>query len=168
VFKKVDQAIYSGEKVLLGLGLLGSMILLFINVSYRDLLQGSFDWVEELIRYVMVWISFIGASVCVRTNAHVIMDVIFERLELKNKKIIFLIICITCCISSVFLAVIGINHTRFVYGTGQISVALNIEMFWVYLAYPIGFFLMAKDFLQLFIVNLKDSSRVINALQPKV
>ena len=53
--------------------MLATTFLLFINVTLRYLFQGLF-WVEEVLRYLFVWITFIGAATCVRQKAHISLD----------------------------------------------------------------------------------------------
>jgi TRAP-type C4-dicarboxylate transport system permease small subunit len=46
-------------------------VLVFANVVSRYLFNFSIIWVEELTRYMMVWVGFIGSGLVLRFGAHI-------------------------------------------------------------------------------------------------
>ena len=57
------------EQSLLGLGIL--MIgVVAAQVFFRYVLNHSLFWSEELARYILVWLTFLGASVAYRRGVH--------------------------------------------------------------------------------------------------
>lgn len=155
-FSSIDRILINFERIVVGMGLLLITGIIFINVVFRHVLGEPFVWAEELTRYILVWITFIGGSMCVRNASHVTMDVVFNRLPEKIKKYLFLIINLMGTGISLFLMFYGINMVLDLMKTGQISPTIEIPMYWVYIGVPLGSFLMAKNFLHLFIINLKE------------
>ena len=55
--------------------LLGSLVLImFIQVFFRYVLNNSLSWSEELAKYLFVWMTFLGAALCLRDKAHIGVD----------------------------------------------------------------------------------------------
>ncbi len=68
--------------LLLGLSMTSTVIL---QVFYRYILNHSLFWSEELARYLLVWLTFIGATVAYRRNMHPGVDFLFKRLDRPNR-----------------------------------------------------------------------------------
>jgi TRAP-type C4-dicarboxylate transport system permease small subunit len=49
-------------------------------VFYRYVLNQPLSWADPLSRYSMIWLVFMGSVVAVKRNAHLIVEVPFERL----------------------------------------------------------------------------------------
>lgn len=67
-----------GALLLLGLTMTAIVIL---QVFYRYALNHSLFWSEELARYLLVWLTFLGATVAYRRRMHPSIDVLFKRLS---------------------------------------------------------------------------------------
>ena len=68
--------------LLLGVAMTTTVIL---QVFCRYALNHSLFLSEELARYLLVWLTFIGATVAYRRNMHPGVDFLFKRLERKNR-----------------------------------------------------------------------------------
>lgn len=53
-------------------------IVVFIQFFTRYALNDSAGWTEEMARYLLIWTVFLGASMCVRKNNHVQVDVFYR------------------------------------------------------------------------------------------
>lgn len=73
------------EKSLLLLGLLMAVIVI-LQVFCRYILNHSLFWSEELARYLLVWLTFLGASVGYYRNMHPGVDVFYSRLSESLKR----------------------------------------------------------------------------------
>ena len=122
---------------------------IIIQVFCRYVLKESLSWSEELARYLMVWVTFIGASIGVKRGAHVGVEMLVTNLP-KNVQTIFkylgIVISIIFCIV-VFVASLGVLQRQIV--NHQISPAMRIPMWWAYAAVPAGAFLMTVRFIQI-------------------
>lgn len=157
IFSTVNKILNNFERIVVGLGLLFTTAIIFVNVVARSF-GNSFVWAEELSRYVLIWITFVGASMCVRNGSHVTMDVVFNRFPPKLKKKLFLLINIFGVVMSLLLTNYGMQIVLKIYSRGQISPTIGLPMYWVYLGVPVGAILMAKNFLHIFIINLRSKN----------
>jgi len=159
--KKVDSGIRKVESYIIAFSIIFITVITFINVSMRYLANTSWTWAEELTRYIMVWMTFIGASLCVRDNVHVTMDVLMEKGPKWLKRPLLYFTYAGSAIVSLYLAYLGWNLAMKIKPTGQVSSAMEFLPIWlVYICVPIGGVLMAKNFIHLLILNLKSKETV--------
>jgi C4-dicarboxylate transporter DctQ subunit len=119
-----------------------------IPVMQDFLLQLNTSWAQELTIYLFVWMAKFGAAYGVRTGIHVGVDVLINRLHtpLKKKFILFGLLA-----GASFTGVIAALGADFVYelsGTSSTSEVLELPIWIVYLAIPLGSSLMCFRFLQ--------------------
>ena len=69
--------------LVLGVSMTATVIL---QVFCRYVLNHSLFWSEELARYLLVWLTFIGATVAYHRNMHPGVDLVFKRLDRKNRE----------------------------------------------------------------------------------
>ena len=136
------------EEIFCAAALLTTALVLFVNVVLRYVFSASTSWAEELIRYLMIWITFIGGSVCVRRGAHIRMDfllgVLPEKMAGALTRLVYLIAAGFC----VALFRYSYQLVRFTVELEQTSPAMGIPMWIPYLAMPLGSALMALRFVQ--------------------
>jgi len=119
-----------------------------IPVVQDALIKLNTSWAQELTIYLFVWMAKFGAAYGVRSGIHVGVDVLVNRLSDKNKK---LFVLISLGAGALFTGIVGTLGANFVYGmaqTDQTSADMEIPMWWVYLAIPLGSYLMSFRFLQ--------------------
>jgi C4-dicarboxylate transporter DctQ subunit len=119
-----------------------------IPALYETARHFDFSWAQELCIYMFIWMAKFGAAYGVRTGIHVGVDVVVNRLgrEPYARVVIFGLLC-----GALFTAVVGTLGARFVYEIwqhGQTSQDLEAPMWIVYLAIPLGSYLMCFRFLQ--------------------
>lgn len=119
-----------------------------IPVVQDYLISLNTSWAQELTIYLFVWMAKFGAAYGVRSGIHVGVDVLVNRMNEKNRKLLTLI---SLGSGALFTAIIGSLGAYFVFGiaqTDQTSPDMEIPMWWVYMAIPLGSFLMSFRFLQ--------------------
>jgi C4-dicarboxylate transporter DctQ subunit len=112
------------------------------------LIQLNTSWAQELTIYMFVWMAKFGAAYGVRTGIHVGVDVLINRMDtpLRSKFIIFGLLA-----GALFTGVVGTLGATFVYElshTSSVSEVMEIPMWIVYSAVPLGSYLMCFRFLQ--------------------
>lgn len=155
--KKIFDIVDKFEKYAIFVLLLIMTILIFIQVVFRFVFHNSLTWTEELARYLLVWSTFIGASLGVKKGAHIGVEAFKLVLPPKAKRFveyISIIFCLGFC-GVVFKESIVILSKQL--STGQTSPAIGIPMWVPYLAITVGTFLMMFRFIEVFI-NLKQES----------
>lgn len=121
------------------------VIVTFLQIIYRFVLLKPIPWSEELARYLFVWITFLGSGVAVKNKGHVGVELVLDRIP-KSLRKIFLILafvaCVTFCILMVTNGITMVQRTM-----NQRSAAMSMPMSYAYVAIPIGFLLMAINFI---------------------
>ena len=75
------------------------VVMVFGNVVLRYLFNTGIDISEELSRYLFVWLTFVGAVVVARENAHLGVETLVVRLGDTGRKIcmvlsdLFILLC---------------------------------------------------------------------------
>lgn len=126
------------EDFFVGISILAATLVLFANIVLRFFFGANTSWAEEFIRYAMIWIAFIGSSICFRRGIHVGVDLLMNALSKKGKSFLQLYTNIIAIVFMGFLIKYGFDLVLFSMKTGQISPSLQIKTFWVYLAIPLG------------------------------
>lgn len=129
--------------------LLAATVLLFVNVILRYVFSASTSWAEELIRYLMIWITFIGGSICVRRGAHIRMDFLLTFIPKGSlvwvNRAVFLAAAAFCAALFWYSA----QLVQFTIELEQTSPAMKLPMWIPYMAMPLGSGLMAVRFAQM-------------------
>jgi TRAP-type C4-dicarboxylate transport system permease small subunit len=117
------------------------------NGVYTWLSSINLSWAQELATYMFVWMAKFGAALGVRTGIHVGVDVFVDRLTPAARKpvIVFAMLC-----GALFTGVIGTLGAVYVYrlDPDQVSPELEWPSWMIYLAIPLGSYLMCFRFLQ--------------------
>jgi C4-dicarboxylate transporter DctQ subunit len=108
----------------------------------------NLTWAQELCIYMFVWMAKFGAAYGVRTGIHVGVDVAVGTLgaRSRNRVILFGLTC-----GALFTFLIGSLGVQFVFhmaATESHSSDLEIPSWIVYLAIPLGSYLMSFRFMQ--------------------
>ena len=135
-------------------------IIIFVAVVHRymsglaipglqdALIKINMSWAQEACIYMFVWMAKFGAAYGVRTGIHVGVDVLINQLGDKNRSrfIIFGLLA-----GAFFTGTVGTLGTNFVWEIGhtdQVSADLEMPMWIVYMAVPLGSYLMCFRFIQ--------------------
>ena len=136
------------EEALLAFGISLAAVVLFANVMLRYFFNSGWEWAEEVARYSIVWIVFVGGSVCARKGMHLSVDAVTVRFSEKTQRIMRVLVNVLCFVFSVFLVVYGFELVTLAHETEQLTPGLEMPIFYVYLAIPTGGALMAVRFAQ--------------------
>ena len=120
------------------------------NVFIRTLLPdwaATFAWIEEGTRYMLIWIVFLAAGVALESGRHVLIDLIWTRLDVRVRRWVFALIDVVGVAFCVLMVVLSVQLTVFIAGTGQVSPTLGVPAYIVYVAPIVGFASLALGFL---------------------
>jgi C4-dicarboxylate transporter DctQ subunit len=112
------------------------------------LIRINTSWAQELCIYMFVWMAKFGAAYGVRTGIHVGVDVLVNRM---NPAWYHRFVILGLLAGATFTFIVGALGANFVWGmahTDQTSADMEIPMWIVYLAVPLGSWLMCFRFLQ--------------------
>jgi TRAP-type C4-dicarboxylate transport system permease small subunit len=114
------------------------------QVASRYLLRAPSPFTDELARFLLIWISLLGASYVSGKQLHLAIDLLPSRLEGRRQRRLQAFIQLLIALFALLVMVWG--GLKLVYITlvlGQISPALNIPLGWVYSVLPLSGLLIA-------------------------
>jgi len=157
-FRWLDHFFQKLEKNFLAWAIICSSLLLFVNVVMRYVFLLPIYWAEELSRYLMVWMIFIGASQVTLQGGHIAVDIVPRLLSKRANVILAFIVNLVCILFSIVLIYFSYKQMMRVKVAQQISPAMEIPMWIAYLAIPLGTLLMLIRYIQQIILRLRGKS----------
>jgi len=137
------------EEGLVGFSLLGLAILTCVETILRYALNYTFTWFQEFSNYMIVFTTFLGASIGVKYGVHFCMEALVQFVP---DRVSHALKCIAYLISGLVLIlfiVYGFQHLLKLKGFGVRSAAMQIPMFIPYLPIPLFSITMAFRFFSL-------------------
>ena len=134
------------------LSLLLASFVVVTNVALRYLFNTGIVGSEELVRYLIIGLTFIGGSTLVLDNEHLTMDALVKALPVPLVHVLDVLTCLIGIAFSVALILYSISvieNLKF-----ATSVALQIPAYIPYLSIPIGAGLTAVRYMQRIIFEI--------------
>jgi len=122
--------------------------LVLLNVVTRYGFQFSVTWAEELSRFLMIWVTYIGAGLALRQGNHVAFEYVQSLLPAKVVPWLRAAIGIGILVFLAYLAWFGWEFSQLT--MRQRSAVLGIQRGIVGLAIPIGAVVMGMHLLMTF------------------
>ncbi|WHY71977.1 TRAP transporter small permease [Fictibacillus enclensis] len=165
--KWVDKLNQVLEK-LLGLVLAVMTLVVFYQVMVRFVLtsfggQFSAPWTEELARYLMIWLVFIGGAVAARKANSLAVEILIQSVPPLVGRLVKVGSHIASLIFYAFIFVIGLVWIQF--GLSETSPVMKVSMSYIYAAMSVGSGLMILNTITILVdayVNKKDILEVID------
>jgi C4-dicarboxylate transporter, DctQ subunit len=145
IIKKIEDLLIKFELIILII-MLGTMVLLaFLQVVLRNIFSTGFLWADTFLRYLVVWVGFLGASIAAKEEKHINIDALSRFLKPTLQNIASIItngvaavVCYYMFTASIQFIQIGIPE-----GTTLFN---NISIIYFIIIIPAGFLLMALHF----------------------
>lgn len=110
------------------------------NITLRYVTAHSLPWADEAARYLMIWMTFGGAGLILRSGGHVAITNLQDALPGTAQKALRGAITLGLLLFFCFMVYVGIQYAeRMQY---QVTPAMRIPFLYVYAAMPIGFTLL--------------------------
>jgi len=124
---------------LIGISVVSATVVVEVILRYG--FGSSLIFTEELTRYTMVWVAFLGGVVALRDGAHVATGGIGDRFGPMVGRAASLLadgLALLFLLTLAWASVQTLPNQR-----DQYTTTLEISIFWFYLAIPVGAVLMA-------------------------
>jgi C4-dicarboxylate transporter DctQ subunit len=108
----------------------------------------SFNWAQELTIYLLIWMAKFGAAYGVRTGIHVGVDVLVRMLSAQWQRVFVVFSLASGAFFTAVIAWLGTSFVLRIRALGQVSPDLELPMWIIYLAIPLGSGLMCFRFLE--------------------
>jgi len=125
-----------------------SMIFFIICLAVftRYILNFVPSWSEEVPRYLLVWISYLGAALAVKYREHISLDFFFNLMPVRARQVGHLILNVLIGAVGVIMLVFGVGLVR-QFGDDLME-SIAVKNFWLYLAMPVSGGLMVLYIIQ--------------------
>ena len=128
---------------------------LFLSATTRFITGTGFAWVIELPPVLVSWLVFPLLGPLLKKGQHIKVDFLTPILSKKSKIILFFIVNLVAFISACVFFKAGLDATIMYYNLGQVmEIEISIPIWWMFLAFPVGFFILALFSLELMFENL--------------
>lgn len=145
LWDQVDQWLGKLEQIFLTIFLSLMILLAFWQIVLRNLLATGLPWGDTLVRYLVLWVGFIGASLAAREGKHIHIDVALQWMPGIGKDLLQFI---TNLFSAFICGVLAFAAYRFIQNEammGDVS-ALGCPVWFLQVIIPITFALMTLRF----------------------
>lgn len=116
------------------------VVVTIAQVAGRYVLSYSLPWADELARYCLVWMVFIGMVVAFARGAHITADLLRERYRGRVGLVMLTFIDVANAVLFVALLYGGLRLMQM--AATQMTPGLGISKSWIYAALPLGSVLM--------------------------
>ena len=120
--------------------LMAAMVLNVLwQVGSRFILRSPSSFTDELARYLLIWVSLLGASYVTGKRMHLAIDLLPASLEGKKQRNLNVLIHVLVALFALFAMVWGgINLVYITLTLRQTSAALNVPLGYVYMVVPLS------------------------------
>ena len=141
--EKLFNGLKKAEEILLVVLMVIMCAVIFIATVARFTGLFVIPWAEELARYCMIWVIFLGIGLAACNGEHFCV----ESLELFCSgtvlKIIYVLDSVLVVAFSIFASYYGVTILQKQMASGQVTPSLRWPMWIMYLSIPLGLILMA-------------------------
>ncbi len=139
------------SRLVLGLAaaaLLVSMVLMVYEGAQRKLADTSFDWLEEVVRFLLLWAFFATLGIAGFRHCHIRTEMLLARFSPAVQRLTWIFSCVLGIGFSIILGGSSIAQLQRYYVTRMVSDStLEFPMWVVFLALPVGAVLMMAYYL---------------------
>lgn len=140
------------EKVFLALTVGVMVVIIVYQVIMRYVFANANSWSEELARYLFIYDVMIGASIAIRRNSHLQIDMLINLLRPKTRCAFTIGTTLVGMVFLVFLFIYSLTLCQT--GSRTMSAGLGIPMSIPYASMPIGIVLMLLTSVEVIMKNV--------------
>ena len=153
LWDKLDTKISRVETALVTILLALMILMAFSQIVLRNFFSSGIDWSDALVRYLVVWVTFVGAAIATREGKHISFDLLSRWLTGTGT---LGIQALSNFFSAVICSLLTIAAAKFIWFEAQMgsTAFLNLPAWVPELIMPIAFGLMTLRFLMRTIANI--------------
>jgi len=119
------------------------IVTVFYQVLGRYLFNAPPSWSEELARFLQVWIALLASALCIQQGMHLGVDYLLYAVPPRGRAALEVLVHVLVTGFLLLLLVQGIKILEV--AAVQSSPAMGINMWYAYLAVPVGAALMLLE-----------------------
>ncbi len=117
----------------------GLAVVVFLQFFTRYILNDSLAWTEEIARFLLIAVTFIGAIMATRKGSHIAVEFLFRWMNRPVRRVVQAIIDL---VSVAFFAALTLFSVQLAGRTGQMMVSIDVPKSLVYWGVAICFAVM--------------------------
>jgi TRAP-type C4-dicarboxylate transport system permease small subunit len=137
----------------LGIFVIAVSLVVFIQIIFRYFLNYSLGWTDELAKILFVWISLLGAAVCVKRAQHYSFPVLSSRLGRRGNSLLHILVTLLVITFCIFFTWYG--YKSFLQSFKQSLIVMQISWAWVFVVVPISGILMCNYSIPFLVKHMK-------------
>jgi len=142
---QLDNFISRLETVLVTILLTSMILMAFFQIVLRNFFATGIDWGDALVRYLVVWVAFIGAAIATKEGKHISIDILSRWLSGTGRLAVDALSCFCSAVVCGLLTAAAVKFIRFEALMGG-SAFLNLPVWVPELIVPVTFGLMTLRF----------------------
>ncbi|MBU1078343.1 MAG: TRAP transporter small permease [Spirochaetes bacterium] len=131
------------------------ILLVFTQVISRYILKESLSSSEEIVRYLFVWLTFIGIAFAFHNSSHIKITVLSDKVKFFNSRLYQFIYLIIGLIFFITLFIFSIKVTMLQHKTGQ-KIVSGVPTWFLGLSVVCGSILIILYYIKNFLKNYPD------------
>ena len=150
--KIVSQCVFALATTLIGLIVLA----LTMSAVTRYVSGNGYDWFIELPPDMVTWLVFPLLGPLFKSGQHISVDFVTVFLNKAQVSFLKFLTHITAFIAAIIFTQAGIEATQLFIQLGEtMELEIEIPVWWIYLAFPVGFIILGLISLELILLDIK-------------
>ena len=121
IWDRLDEKISRVEQVSITILLTMMILMAFFQIVLRNFFDTGITWGDSLVRYLVVWVGFIGAAIATKEGKHINIDVVSRWLTEPKSNYIRLVSHFFSAVICGLLTLAAIKFIRFEAQMGSIA-----------------------------------------------
>lgn len=148
MYHRLDRWLFALEMACMGIGTAAAVAVATVQVILRYVAGTGLFWAEEFTVYTIIWVAFLSAGAAVRTGDHLTVEILQVVVGSRYTAHLTRAVAVVGVMASSAMLVYGFEFVMSAYDFGQVSAALQIPMWIVYLVVPLSGVLLIIRFAQ--------------------
>ncbi len=141
ILNGINDGLGKVEGFFLSVFLLTMIVLAFVQVIMRDVFNAGLPWADTVVRHLVLWVAFLGATLATRLDQHLTLEVVTKYLPDRGRQIAAVVVKIFAAVISFYLFSASVAFLKEEISAGGKFVHL-FPAWWVLTIMPITFLLI--------------------------
>lgn len=141
-YHKFARVCYQVLRILATITVIAMLVLMLVEVVRRYCFSKTFPWSDEIIRYLLIYCTFLGGACAYYNKALVGFDLVTMRLPHKVQEVLKLVNNCICFVFFIFLLQYAIKKVTGAAVVRSISTSSGLSLAVPYWSIPVGLFFM--------------------------
>lgn len=127
LIRKIDNAVLKVEALVLVVTIGLMTLMAFGDVMSKLIADYPIQWVEMAVRYLVIWIAFVGGSVATAHGRHITIDIASRYLKTRGRAIAVALTSLAAIGILVVLLVVSISYLKMKVADQTIAFTIHVS-----------------------------------------